>query len=359
MTAESVTVGEDTAAAAEEAAQSPARRHGPRLSGAQKAAIVLAQLGPERSARILAALSDSEAIELTMEIANLPPVDSETVSGVVGEFVDRAHAVRTVGQGGVDAARAILEQRLGAKRAEEVLGQIYNKLAVGPLAFLVNVDPRQVVGFLVNEHPQTVAVLIAHMPPEDGARVLAGLPDPLGGEVAHRVATMERVSPDAVSQAATLLEAKLRSLSRGAAAATGGLPSLVEMLNRSDRSTERRVLEDLERRDAALAEAVRAKMFTFEDLLGLDDRSLQAVLRTLDTPDLALALKGAAPDVVSRFLSNMTGRSGADLTEEIETLGPVPASEVDRAQSTVVAAARRLADEGAIRLGREDGEIIE
>lgn len=329
-----------------------------KLTGAQKVAVVLSQLGAERSAKILASLSESEAIELTMEIANLPAVDVSTAQAVVEEFVDRAQATRAVGQGGVDTARAILEQRLGAKRAEEVLSQITNKLAVGPLAFLVNMDPKQVVNMLASEHPQTIAVLVAHMPPDDAARIVAGFPDSLGTEVAQRVATMDRVSPEAVSQAATLLDGKLRSLARGAAAATGGIASLVEILNRSDRSTERRVLEGLERRDPALAEAVRSKMFTFDDVAKLDDRSLQTVVRAVEVGDLALALKGALADVKDRFVANMTERSGAELTEELQVMGAVPASSVDAAQSVVVRVVRRLEGEGTLVLARDEKEMI-
>ena len=330
-----------------------------RLSGPQKVAVVLTQLGAERSAKILATLDEADAIALTMEIANLPPLDVATVSGVVEEFLERARAVRAVGQGGVETARAILEQRLGAKRADEILAQITNKLAVGPLAFLVNLDPKQVVSFLASEHPQTVAVLVAHMPAEDAAHVLAGMPEEMCAEVARRIATMDRVAPDAVSQAATLLEGKLRSLSRSATAPTGGIPSLVEILNRSDRSTERRVLEGLDRITPELAESVRARMFTFEDVVRVPDRGLQVLVRAVELRDLALALKGAPEEVRARFTANMTERMAADLAEELDSLGPVPSASVDQAQSVVVREARRMAEEGTITLLREQEELVQ
>ncbi|MDA8061410.1 MAG: flagellar motor switch protein FliG [Actinomycetota bacterium] len=358
-TAEPTLVAVEADPGAPEPAPAGATRRSIRLSSSQKVAVVLSQLGAERSAKILATLDEADAISLTMEIASLPPLDVGTVTTVVEEFLERARAVRAVAQGGVDTARAILEQRLGAKRAEEVLAQITNKLAVGPLAFLVNLDPRQVVGFLAGEHPQTVAVLVAHMPADDAAQVLAGMPEEMCAEVARRVATMERVAPEAVSQAATLLEGKLRSLSRSATAATGGIPSLVEILNRSDRSTERRVLDGLERRAPELAEAVRAKLFTFEDLVRLPDRGLQALVRSVELRDLALALKGVPEEVRARFTSNMTERMTVDLTEEIDSLGPVPSASVDQAQSVVVREARRLAEEGTISLLRDQEELVQ
>jgi len=334
------------------------RTTGQRLSGSQKVAIVLAQLGPQRAAAILRSMSDAEAISLTTELANLPPLDKTTVSSVLGEFIDRARAAQAVGQGGLEAARAILRERLGAQRAEEILGQISGKLAVGPLAVLANADPRQVVTFLAEEHPQTIAVVLAHMPPDDAARILAELPGELTAAVVPRVAKMERVAPDAVSQAAGLLESKLRASAASATALTGGVASLVAILNRSDRSTERRVMELLEEADPEVAEEVRAKMFTFEDVGTLDDRTLQQVLRRLETKDLALSLKGADEAVISRFRGNMTERSAAELDEELASMGPVRASAVDEAQAKVVATIRQLEDEGVIEIVRDAGELI-
>jgi len=335
-----------------------ATRPTPRLNGAQKVAIVLAQLGPQRAATILRSMSDAEAISLTTELANLPPLDQETVASVLGEFVDRARAAQAVGQGGLETARAILRERLGAQRAEEILAQISGKLAVGPLAVLANADPRQVVTFLADEHPQTIAVVLAHMPPDDAARILAELPAELAAAVVPRVAKMERVSPDAVSQAAGLLETKLRASAASATALTGGVPSLVAILNRSDRSTERRVMELLEQTDPELADEVRAKMFTFDDVGTLDDRTLQQVLRRLETKDLALALKGANDELLARFKANVTERTAAELDEELVSMGPVRASAVDEAQAKIVATIRQLEDEGVIEIVRDAGELI-
>ncbi|HUZ21449.1 MAG TPA: flagellar motor switch protein FliG [Acidimicrobiales bacterium] len=330
------------------------------LTGQQKVAVVLAQLGTESSASILRSLSDEEAVVFTTEIANLPPLDRDVVEAVVREFVDRVNASRAVGQGGLDRARSILSATLGAQRAEEVLSQIHGKVAVGPLAFLSQADPNHVVPFLIDEHPQTIAVILAHLPAGDAAALMDALPSDFRAEVVQRIATMDRVAPDAISQAASLLAGKLRGLISTGMSVPGGIPSLVEILNRTDGSTEKQVLADLEERDRELAEAVRARMFTFEDVLALDDRTLQIVLRSVSVNDLALAIKGSGDDgeVMDKLRRNLSDRAAAELDEEMEVMGAVRISMVDAAQANIVRIVRDLEAEGTVVLARASDEML-
>ncbi len=328
------------------------------LSGQQKVAVVLAQLPTESSAAILRSLSDEEAVELTTEIASLPTLERDVVQEVIVEFVTRVNAVRAVGQGGIERARSILAETLGPERAAEVLAHMQSKVAVGPLAFLSHAEPSNVVPLLVDEHPQTVAVVLAHLPAGDAAALMDVMPPEFRAEVVERIATMDRVAPEAISQAASVLASKLRGLGSQGSLAPGGIPSLVEILNRADSSTEKQVLADLEARDRVLADAVRERMFTFEDALKLDDRTLQEVLRRVTISDLALALKGSGddPEVLEKVKRNLSERAAQELDEEIEVMGPVRLSAVDAAQGNVVKAVRELEAEGAITISRGNDE---
>jgi flagellar motor switch protein FliG len=338
----------------------PAGSMAAHLSNAQKVAVVLAQLGPKRATPILREMADPDAIELTTEIANLPALDTDTVVGVLSEFVDRVQGMSLVNQGGLDLARQFLNERLGKVRADEVLDQMESKLAVGPLAVLATADPRRVVGVLAEQQPQTVAVLLAHMRPEDAARIMAALPAEFRIAVARRIAQLDRVDPTAVRQTTTLIEAKLRSLhTLGSTSSVGGASAIAEILSQADRNTERQILTQLEEEDTELAEKIRANLFTFEDVIALDDRSLQQILRKVPPPTLAVALKGAHLDdnALGRIRQNLTERASKTLDEELEVLGTVRTSQVDDAQAEVIRTARALDDEGVIVIARDD-EVV-
>ena len=330
------------------------------LTGQQKVAIVLAQLRPETSSILLKAVGDEEAVVLATEIANLPPLDREVVGRVLAEFVEKVNTTRSISQGGLSQARRVLAAAIGEEQAAEVMSHLQGKVAVGPLAFLSQADPGHVVPFLVDEHPQTVAVILAHMPPKDGSRLLDVMPSDFRAEVAVRIATMDRVSPEAISTAAQQLANKLRGLGSAGSSVPGGIPTLVELLNRSDGSTEKQVLADLEERNPELAEAVRARMFTFEDVLALEDRTLQVVLRGIRIPDLALAIKGANddPDVMDKIKRNLSDRAQAELVEEIDVMGPVRMSMVDTAQANIVRAVRELEASGEIVIARQTDQLL-
>jgi flagellar motor switch protein FliG len=331
------------------------------LSNRQKVAVVLAQLGPKKATPILKEMSDPDAIAFTTEVANLPSLDSDTVVGVLGELVTRIHESTLVNQGGITLARQFLQERLGQARADEVFDELETKSTVGPLAVLAHADPRQVVAILAEQQPQTVAVLLAHMRAEDAARIMAELPGEFRIKVARRIAQLDRVDPAAVRQTTALIEAKLRSLHTvGALAVAGGASAIADILSHSDRQTERQILGELESQDSELAEQIRANLFTFDDVIALDARSLQQILRRVPASTLAAALKGAQldGDAMAHIRGNLTERGAQTLDEELEVLGAIRASQVDAAQADVVRTARELDAEGVIVIARNDEVVL-
>ncbi len=322
------------------------------LTGPQKAAVVLAQLDQARATKVLRAMSEAEVVALMSAMATLPPLDSAAVLDVLGEFTHQASALTQVGQGGIELARKLLRERLGPARAEEILEEFVQATSTHPLAFLKRIDPQQMAGFVGDEHPQTIAVLLAHLDAEHAAHVIAHLDPDLRTDVARRIATMGRLSPSVVQVLAEVLEQKLATVLRA------GVASIVAILNQTERSSERQILAALEESDPDLAETIRNEMFVFDDVVGLDDRTLQRVLRNVVPKDLAVALKGVADEVRDKFLRNMSERAAADLTEEIELLGPTRVSQVEAAQAAVVRVVRELEASGEIVLARGDDEFV-
>ncbi len=325
------------------------------LTGAQKAAVLLVQLGKEKSAAVLKSLRESEVEEVLSEIARMRGVPTETVDAVFEEFQTMSSARRYYAQGGMEFAREVLEATLGGDRAKELLDRMKASLVEMPFEFLRRADARQVLSFLQDEHPQTVALVLAHMRSDQAAIVLSGMPDDLQADVAHRVAVMETTSPDVVRRVEAILERKLSSVLQSSdSSAAGGLKPLVDIINHADRATERLILEGLERRDPALAEEVRSQMFMFEDITTLDDRSVQLVLRSVDSKELATALKGVSSDVRGKIMANVSERAAANLADEIDLLGAVRLSTVEEAQAKIIATIRSLEESGQILLSRGD-----
>jgi flagellar motor switch protein FliG len=325
------------------------------LTGPQKAAILLVQLGRERSALVLKSMRESEVEEILAEIARLNGVDTDVVDAVMEEFQELALARRYYGKGGIDFAREVLEASMGPEKAAELLKRMEASLVEMPFEFLRRADARQVLSFLQDEHPQTVALVLAHMRADQAAVVLSGMPDDLQADVAHRVAVMENTSPEVVRQVEAILERKLSSVLQSTDfTVAGGLQPLIDIINHSDRATERLILEGLERRDPVLAEEVRSQMFMFEDIVTLDDRSVQLVLRQVDSKELATALKGVNAEVREKIMSNISERAATNLADEIDMLGPVRLTTVEEAQATVISTIRSLEESGQIILTRGD-----
>ena len=332
----------------------------PELSGLRKAAVLLVQLGTTHAAQIMAHLKETEVEELTAEIVRLGPVESTIAEDVLIEFEELATANRYAGEGGIGYAKELLEASLGKERANEIVARLSSIFMDVPFGFLQQSDPRQVLSFIQDEHPQTIALVLAHMPPMLASQVLSGLAGELQAEVANRIAGMDRTSPDIIRQVENTLERKLSSVLQPTELSTvGGLDPLVEIINRSDRATERMILEGLQGKNPELAEQIRAKMFMFEDIVTLDDRGIQQVLRQVETPDLATALKGVRPDVRQKIMGNLSERAAENLSEEIDLLGPVRLRSVEEAQAKIITVIRGLEESGQLVIRRgDDDELV-
>jgi flagellar motor switch protein FliG len=330
------------------------------LSGAQKAAVLLLSMGKEKSAAVLRALPEAEVEALMSEITRLGSVDSTIVDVVMQEFHEMATARRYITEGGVDFARSMLEESLGTQKAHAILDKLAVSVTEAPFEFLRRADPRQVLTYLQEEHPQTISLVLAHMAPDQAAMVLSALPEETQSDIALRIATMERTSPEVVRQVEQVLERKLSSVlqAENVSQAAGGVQALVDLLSRSDRATEKLILGELEKRDAELADQVRSQMFVFEDIVNLDDRSVQLVLRDVDVKELAVALKGVRSDVRDKILKNMSERAAANLSEEVELLGPTRMKAVNDAQAGVVKVIRQLEESGQLVLSRGGEEMV-
>ncbi len=332
----------------------------PELPGLRKAAVFLAQMSKEEAGLLLSKLRPREVEAITREIMKLGSVEPEDVDGVLSEFHQLMSAQRFVGRGGVDFAREILAAGLGEDKAEGILARLNVVYTEVPFASLRNADVRQLVTFLKDEHPQVIALVLAHLSAAQSAEVLSGFTPEQQAEVAHRIATMDRTSPEMVRLVEEELGRRMGSLLAHQDMSTvGGVETLVEIINRSPRPTERSILEWLDSSDPELAEQVRAQMFVFEDIVTIDDRSMQLVLREVASNDLATALKGVRPDVRDKVVRNLSERAAENLAEEIELLGPVRARTVEESQGKIVAVIRTLEEQGVLTISRGgDDEFV-
>jgi flagellar motor switch protein FliG len=329
--------------------QSPAAK---RLRGIQKAAILLVAVGEERAAQIFNHLGDTEAEALSLEIANSRKVPTEVCREVIGEAVESVLAEDYIAEGGVDYARTILERSLGGSRADEIIGRLAATIERRPFEFLRRTPPEQIQVFLRNESLQTIALVVANLHTTLAAQVLSALPPEDQAEVAHRIATMGETRPEVVSQIEHVMRQKLSSVIAQEVQSPGGVKSLADILNNADRSTERNVLDELAKSDGELADEVRLLLFTFEDVVKLDDRSIQMVLKEVDQKDLAIALRGVSEDVRKRIFANMSERGAELLKEEIDFQPPQRKRVVEEAQGRIVGVVRRLEEAGAIIISR-------
>ena len=326
------------------------------LTNTEKAAILFIALGPEYSAKLFQHLADDEIERITLEIANHKKVSSEVKSKVVSEFYQMAMASDYISTGGLEYAQNVLEKALGSEKAMEILNRLTTSLQVRPFDFLRKTDPSQLMNFINNEHPQTIALVMAYLDPDQAATVLGSLSPEAQADVARRIAQMDRTSPDIIREVERVLERKLSSLVTQDFTTAGGVKAIVEVLNRVDRTTEKSIIETLEVDNPELAEEIKRLMFVFEDIVLLDDRSLQLVLRGVDTKDLSLALKATPKEVADKVYKNMSSRAADMLREEIEFMGPVKIRDVEEAQQKVVNVIRVLEDKGDIVVSRGQGD---
>ena len=327
-----------------------------RLDGRQKATALLLALGPDLAAQVIRSFSDPELERLAAGLLATEPVAPEVQQQVVAEAYQLALLHRSLARGGVAYARQVLEQAVGRERAEELLAHALAYQQPHPLGFLRNTDPVHLASFLNQEHPQLVALVLAHLSPPKAAAVLRLLPTELQGEVAVRLATMDRAAPEVVQHLARAMERKLSLVLSHDSTTVGGADFLVKVLHQSDRGTEKSILDWLDRAKPSLAETIRQQLFVFEDLSKLDDRSLQRVLREVDLKDLALALKNAPAELREKVLHNLSARAADLLQEELELLGQVRRRLVEEAQHRIVEVVRRLeqAEEIVVSRGPEE-----
>ena len=329
------------------------------FTGVQKAALLLLQMSKRDSSKILRMLSQAEVAEITSEIARMQSVDSATADTIVEEFLDNVTSKPSSTSGGIEIAKLILEDSLGKDEANTIMEAVMASMGKIPFQFLRQADPRQVLSFIQDEHPQTITLVVAHMSAEQAALVMGGLSEDLQRDVAMRLAVMDRTSPDVVEQVERQLERKFSSVMQpNEMSSLGGVQNLVDILNRSDRAMERLILEGLEKSNPELADEIRQRMFVFEDIGGLDDRSIQLVLRQVDGKELAVALKGVKADVRDKIGKNMSERAAQNLKEEIDMLGPVRIKSVEEAQGAIVRVIRALEEAGQLVLARGADEFV-
>lgn len=332
-----------------------------KLTGIQKAAILFITLGPEVSSEIIKRLPESEIQKITYEIANTTSVNSEQREAILNEFLQINQARDYIKEGGMDYARALLSQALGPTRAAEILEKVSEATQqYRPFSIARKADAHQLLNVIANEHPQTIALILCYLQVDKAAQVLAELPEELQSDVAFRLATMSNTSPMVIKEIEKVLESKLSSVVRTEMTSLGGVETLVDILNQVDRTTEKNITESLEREDPELADKVKSSMFVFEDIITLDDVSIQRVLREVEAKELALALKGCSPDVANSIFRNQSKRAAASLKEDMEFLGPVRLMDVEKAQQKIVGIIRRLDEAGEIIISRggEDAIIV-
>ena len=326
--------------------------------GVEKASILLIALGPEKSSEIFKHLKDEEIEQLTLEIANTRSVPPEIKDEVLDEFYDICLAQQYISEGGINYAKDLLEKALGPERAQGVIGKLTASLQVRPFEFVRKTDAGQLLNFIQDEHPQTIALILSYLPPAQSAAVISSLPPDKQSDVAKRIAQMDRTSPDVIKEVENILEKKLNSLVNQDYTIVGGVDAIVEILNTVDRGTEKHIMENLEIEEPELADEIRRKMFVFEDILSLDDKSIQRVLREVDNNDLAVALKSANEDVQNAIFNNLSKRLATMIREDMEFMGPVRLKDVEEAQQKIVNIIRKLEDSAEIIISRGGGDEI-
>ncbi|MCP5514656.1 MAG: flagellar motor switch protein FliG [Spirochaetales bacterium] len=340
----------------------PSKKGGVRkdLTGRQKAAIFLVTIGSEISSDIFKHLREDEIESLTFEIARLESIESEDKERVLIEFKELMMAQDFITSGGIDYARELLEKSLGSQKAIDIINRLTSSLQIRPFDFIRRTDPTHLLNFIQQEHPQTIALILAYLEPEKASIILSSLPHETQSDVARRIATMDRTSPETLREVERVLEKKLSTLSSEDYTSAGGVESIVEILNRVDRSTEKTIIESLEEEDPELAEEIKKRMFVFEDIVLLDDRAIQKVLREVDQQELGKALKAVDNEVQDKIFKNMSKRAANTLKEDMEFMGPIRLKDVEEAQQKIVSVIRKLEEQGEIVVARsgEDEMVV-
>ncbi len=332
------------------------------MTNSQKVAALLIAMGPKVASEVMKNIGDEQEVEhLALEIASLSKISPELLNQILEEFYALFQASGYLASGGVSYARTVLEEAYGPTQADKILERLVATLQTNPFDFFNNADPAQLATSFQHENPQLVALVLAYLKPDRSAAILGGLPPEMQGEVATRIAEMDRTNPEVLREVERILESKFSSVVTADFSMAGGVESLAEILNRTDRTTEKAILDSLEMKDPEVAEQVRELMFVFEDIVQLDDRSVQRILREVETKDLALSLKGSNEAMKEKILRNMSERAAAMLADDMEYMGPVRARDVQEKQTYIVGVIRALESAGEIQVSRgtEEDELIE
>ncbi|MCG7342866.1 flagellar motor switch protein FliG [Sporosarcina sp. ACRSL] len=328
------------------------------MTGKQKAALLLISLGPEVSAAVYKHLTEEEIERLTLEISGVKKVDSSVKEEIIEEFHNIALAQDYISQGGIGYAKTVLEKALGKEHAQAIINRLTSSLQVRPFDFARKADPSQILNFIQNEHPQTIALILSYLEAEQAGMILSSLPQEMQADIAKRIATMDSTSPEVISEIEAVLERKLSSTVTQDFTETGGVDAVVQVLNGVDRATEKTILDALEIQDPELAEEIRKRMFVFEDIVTLDNRSIQRIVRECENEDLILSMKVSSEEVRDILFKNMSQRMAESFQEEMEVMGPVRLRDVEEAQARIVSIIRRLEDSGEIIIARGGGDDI-
>jgi flagellar motor switch protein FliG len=326
------------------------------LTGRQKAAVFAISLGQEVASEIFKHMREDEIEQLTFEIARNESVDSETRDQVLMEFQELMMAQDFIQSGGIEYARELLERSLGSQKAVDIINRLTSSLQVRPFDFIRRTDPAHLLNFIQGEHPQTIALILSYLEPKNAALVLGGLEVEVQANVAKRIAEMERTLPETLREVERVLEKNLSTIASEDYAIAGGIDSIVEIMGVVDRSTEKQILEALEEEDPELAEEIKKRMLVFEDIVLLNDRDVQKVLREVDSPELAKALKGVEAEVQDKIFRNMSKRASTLLREDMEYMGPVRLKDVEEAQQKIVSIIRKLEEQGEVVIARAGEE---
>ncbi|GAB4180646.1 MAG: flagellar motor switch protein FliG [Calditrichia bacterium] len=326
------------------------------LSGKKKAAILMISLDVETAAAIFQHLEQPEIEKIAIEIANTKGIHSQLAFDVMEEYHQLIVAQEFITQGGMEFAQNTLEKAFGPQRAMEIIEKIKGALQVRGFNTLKKADAHQLVNFLIKEHPQTIALILSHLNAEKVADVLAEFPDDLRTEVAYRIATLGKISPELLKRVESVVDTLAEQVIGQELSSTGGAKALAEILNKASKTAEKTILSDLESRDPELAQEIKGLMFTFEDIAMIDDRGIQKILKNVDKKDLALALKASDEALKEKIFRNMSERAATLLREDLEFLGPVRLKEVEEAQRRIVEIVKQLEDEGEIVVAGRGGE---
>ena len=331
-----------------------------KYSSKDKAAILMITVGKDYAAKIYKYLSDEEIEQMTLSITSVRRVEPEVKEAVIQEFIQMCMAQKYISEGGIEYARDILEKAFGPDSANELIMRLSSSLRVRPFDFVRRADSTQVLNFIQNEHPQTIALVLSYIDPKNAAQILSQLPLDKQTSVIARIANMGVASPEYIKETERVLEKKLSTMNFGDATTTGGIDTLVSILNSVDRGTERHLLESLEQQDAELVEEIKKRMFVFEDIVKLSPQAIQRVLREIDNRDLAIALKGVLGTAVERIImENISKRLQEMIKEDIEVMGPVRVRDVEEVQQKIVSIIRQLDEAGEIIISRgEEGIIV-